>query len=281
MNQQKPYQEILRLVRRMTVIYEGETDDKFKELLYRAYESHLDEIDKSPQEVTVSMYRSYSVAAVGVLCFGVLDAVDMVLNSIAPPPADHHGKRALIYRLGHNALRLLFPLPDEFDIVKDITLVKQWFNANKNKLIWSEDKGKYYLRIENEIRIRASVILIEDDKILLVPEFYDDAPTKWVLPGGGVEFGERLRVAAEREMLEETGLIVECQERLDVFEVLEPSIPYHSIAVIFKARFIKGELKAEEHRSGRKEPRWFTVDELQAVRYHPQSVIDKFFRLKL
>jgi 8-oxo-dGTP diphosphatase len=129
------------------------------------------------------------------------------------------------------------------------------------------------------IRLRTSVVIIGNDKILLVPELYPDEPTKWVLPGGAVEFGETLKAAAVRETQEETGLLIECGERLEVYEVIEPD--WHSVAVIFNGQIIGGSLKAELHPMyGKKEPQWFTVEELQSIRYHPQSVIDNLFRLK-
>lgn len=85
--------------------------------------------------------------------------------------------------------------------------------------------------------------------------------------------------AAVREMQEETGFIIECGERLDLYEVIEPH--YQSIAVIFGGHIIGGTLKAEIHpKYGKKEAQWFTIDELQSIRYHPQPVIDKLFRWK-
>jgi 8-oxo-dGTP diphosphatase len=129
------------------------------------------------------------------------------------------------------------------------------------------------------VRVRTSVVIIENDKILLVPQYYSDEPTKWVLPGGRVEFGETLKDAAVRETYEETGLLIECLERLEVYEVIE--LDWHSVAVIFSGRIIGGAIKAEVHPTyGKKEPQWFTLDELQSIRYHPQSVIDNLFRLK-
>lgn len=160
---------------------------------------------------------------------------------------------------------------------------KAGFRYVKTITVPDEEVAEYIMAISRDelfsseiIRVRTSVVIIEHMRILLVPEFYPDKPTKWVLPGGVVEFGEALRAAAVRETREETGLEIECGERLDVFEVIEPDIPWHSIAVIFAGHIIGGELKAEVHpKFGKNEPRWFTVAELQSVKYHPLTVIDK------
>ena len=127
---------------------------------------------------------------------------------------------------------------------------------------------------DNIIRVRTSVVIIENDKLLLTPQFYPDEPTKWVLPGGAIEFGETLIAAAVREVEEETGFIIECDERLDVYEVVLPD--WHSVTIAFAGHIIGGMLKAEFHPTyGKKEPKWFTLDELRLLRYHPQPVINR------
>lgn len=54
-------------------------------------------------------------------------------------------------------------------------------------------------------QIRATGILVEDKKILLVKQRVS-ADRQWSLPGGRVESGETLETAVIREMREETGL---------------------------------------------------------------------------
>lgn len=51
-------------------------------------------------------------------------------------------------------------------------------------------------------------VVILDDQVLLVKNKHLDGPDNeyWSLPGGGVEEGESLKQALEREMLEETGV---------------------------------------------------------------------------
>lgn len=54
-------------------------------------------------------------------------------------------------------------------------------------------------------RIRVSGMLWSDDKLMLVRQGRPSSP-RWMLPGGGVESGEAMTVALEREMAEEIGI---------------------------------------------------------------------------
>lgn len=55
--------------------------------------------------------------------------------------------------------------------------------------------------------IRVSALITKDDKILLIHRF-KKGNEYWVVPGGGVEEGESIEQTLNREVMEETGLIV-------------------------------------------------------------------------
>ncbi len=52
--------------------------------------------------------------------------------------------------------------------------------------------------------------MVEDDRLLLVRRGRSPALGQWSVPGGRVEPGETLAAAVEREVAEETGLVVRC-----------------------------------------------------------------------
>jgi 8-oxo-dGTP diphosphatase len=86
---------------------------------------------------------------------------------------------------------------------------------------------------------------------------------RWSLPGGAVELGETLRAAAEREALEETGLIVATGEVLDVFDRILPApdgrLQFHYVLVDFLCTVRGGKLRAGGDAS---EAVWAAEDEL-------------------
>ena len=116
-----------------------------------------------------------------------------------------------------------------------------------------------------------------DGKVLLVPHHHTDAgPVQWNVPGGRVRFCERLEDAALREFSEETGLNARIERLLDVTEVVLPARPWHSVLVTFLGTVISGALRSEPgHAHGEKIPRWFTAEEIAAVKCHPRRTVEK------
>lgn len=57
----------------------------------------------------------------------------------------------------------------------------------------------------------------------------------WSLPGGRVEFGERLEDAARREMREETGVELQAIELLRLHEAIDPAHDAHAVIAVYRA----------------------------------------------
>jgi ADP-ribose pyrophosphatase YjhB (NUDIX family) len=129
------------------------------------------------------------------------------------------------------------------------------------------------------IRIRVCLAVVQEKKILLVPHYHTDVgPLQWVIPGGAVEFGEKLQTAAIREFRGETGLQAECDEMLDIYENVQPDRPWHSITIAFLGKVIGGKITPEITDYGEKIPQWFSLEELSSLKYHPPQIVEKAFR---
>jgi len=70
-------------------------------------------------------------------------------------------------------------------------------------------------------RVAVGAVVIYQDKVLLVLRGKAPAKDMWAIPGGSVNLGETLQSAAEREVLEETGLHIRAGEIIYAFEKIE------------------------------------------------------------
>lgn len=72
------------------------------------------------------------------------------------------------------------------------------------------------------IRIRAAGILVKDGQILLV-RHEKNGKSYWLLPGGGVDFGESVEEALVREFREEVGLPIKAGKLVLVHDSIPPN----------------------------------------------------------
>ena len=87
-------------------------------------------------------------------------------------------------------------------------------------------------------RVRVAGILIEDDRILLI-EHTKNNRKYWLVPGGGVDWGESAAEALIREFKEETGLDIEVEKFLFISETIAPDKQKHVINLYFKIKKVE------------------------------------------
>ena len=93
-----------------------------------------------------------------------------------------------------------------------------------------------------------AVIVSDDGKVLLVKRRHEPLAGQWSLPGGMLELGESLEAGVEREILEETGLVVTVGDVVEVFDRIllddEAKVRYHFVLIDYLCRVRGGTLKA-------------------------------------
>ena len=91
-------------------------------------------------------------------------------------------------------------------------------------------------------------IVIDADRVLLVERAREPLRGYWSLPGGVLEVGEKLLDGMRREALEETGLEVQPQFLVEIFERImldaTGAAEYHYVLVDYLCRVSGGSLAA-------------------------------------
>jgi mutator protein MutT len=124
-------------------------------------------------------------------------------------------------------------------------------------------------------------LIFDNDRILLAERGKEPLKGWWSLPGGLVETGERLAEAISREVLEETGLIVEAREPFEIFERImhdaDGKPEYHYVLIDYVCR-VTGGTPAPGDDVSRIE--WARLEDLAAYRITEGTVgvIEKAFR---
>ncbi|HEY85844.1 MAG TPA: NUDIX hydrolase [Chloroflexi bacterium] len=111
-------------------------------------------------------------------------------------------------------------------------------------------------------------LVLNKGRVLLVKR--ETAPSKglWAIPGGKIELGETMDQAVEREILEETGLIIRAGHIIHIFDNIvhnsNGDIQFHYIIVDFLAHPLNPEAKLTPGDDAA-DARWVALDELDSL----------------
>ncbi len=149
--------------------------------------------------------------------------------------------------------------------------------------------------MELDTRVGAYAVIVRDGKVLLTHWVLERDSTQrltldtvtsgWTLPGGGLEPGEGPEAAAVREVLEETGYVIELTRllgtdslhfRSDQRSPGQPRRPLHSLRVVYAGRVIAGALRTEVDGST-DDARWVPLEEVAGLAR--VSLVDAGLRL--
>jgi len=113
--------------------------------------------------------------------------------------------------------------------------------------------------------VGVGALIVENGRVALVKRGKAPLLGEWSIPGGLLELGETTRQGAEREALEETGLVVRATKLLGVFDRIvaegERTL-YHYVLIDFFCEVVSDELRASGDAA---DARWFTPDEVAGL----------------
>jgi mutator protein MutT len=129
--------------------------------------------------------------------------------------------------------------------------------------------------------IGVGALIFQRGRILMAQRGKEPLKGWWSLPGGAVEAGETLEAAVRREVLEETGLVVEPLRVHEIFERImrdaEGKPEYHFVLIDYVCRVTGGTPVAGDDVA---RVEWMRQEELSALQITEGTlgVIERAFR---
>jgi ADP-ribose pyrophosphatase len=114
--------------------------------------------------------------------------------------------------------------------------------------------------------VAVGAIVFKNNRVLLVRRAQPPSQDLWAIPGGRVEIGETLQEAAEREILEETGITIQAGEPVYTFDYIErdgSTHPrFHYVIIDLAANYVRGDTRAGDDAA---DVRWVAAEELAGL----------------
>lgn len=115
-------------------------------------------------------------------------------------------------------------------------------------------------------QVGVGAIVVRAGRVLLVLRGRPPNAGQWAIPGGRQRLGETLQQAAEREIGEETGIVIRAREPIYTFEHIERdeegAVRYHYVVVDLAADYVSGEPRAGDDA---REARWVAWGEMASL----------------
>ena len=129
-------------------------------------------------------------------------------------------------------------------------------------------------------KVTCGAVIERNSKILLTERNIRPYKNFWCLPGGNIDWGEKVEEAIKREVREETGLDFK-PEFFRYYDEIIPKIKWHAVSLFFIGG-VDGIIKID--RNEVKEFRWFSEKEIRKLKLaftHKQVVEDYFILRRL
>ena len=109
------------------------------------------------------------------------------------------------------------------------------------RLVCTRQSCGFIFYLDPKIAV-GTVIRMPDDRIVLVRRAIEPGYGKWVFPGGYVDRGEEITLAAVREAREESGLDVRIDRLINIYSYAGRA----PIVIVYAASWLAGELVVDD-----------------------------------
>ncbi len=120
--------------------------------------------------------------------------------------------------------------------------------------------------------VGVGAVVVHEGRVLLVQRGTEPMKGNWSLPGGLIDVGELLSAAVVREVMEETGLLVEPVELVELLDRVHREgerVRYHYVIADYLCRVVGGSLQAASDAAA---VRWVDPAEWRAIQLDPVTV---------
>ena len=113
-------------------------------------------------------------------------------------------------------------------------------------------------------------VILENGEILLIKRKGEPFKGKWALPGGFVEYNEKVEDAVIREIREETGVNAEIKELVGVYSDPKRDPRGHTVSIVFLLDIISGGIKCGDDACNAK---FFNLKKLPDLSFDHDKII--------
>jgi len=119
-------------------------------------------------------------------------------------------------------------------------------------------------------------LVFDQGRVLMVKRGHPPLKGEWSLPGGTVELGETLEAAVAREVLEETGLVVDVGPLVEVIDRVhrdaDDRVEYHYVVVDYLCQANDPADVGPVAGSDADDVQWVPIEDLAALRVQTTAI---------
>jgi 8-oxo-dGTP diphosphatase len=124
-------------------------------------------------------------------------------------------------------------------------------------------------------KITADGAVIKKNKILLIKRKNEPFKGRWALPGGFVEYGEKVEETVIREVYEETGLKTNVKRIVGIYSDPNRDPRGHIVTIVYLLDILGGKLKSDSDASDAK---FFNTKDLPKLSFDHNLIINDILR---